>query len=97
MRRLRTPLRNDSKRLKVVENAINYFCLHRDHMCYPDFVAMGLPIGSGTIEDARQEPRTGSTKHSGWSRSGGQHVLDLRAYLKSGKWDSMWSALNRAA
>ena len=25
-----------------------------------------------------------------WSRPGGRHVLSLRTYLKSGRWDAMW-------
>ena len=99
MRRLRKALRKGSKRLKVVQNAIDYFCFHRDRMCYPDFVAMGLPIGSGNVESAAKNIVQARLKRSGmrWSRSGGQHVLDLRTYLQFGRWDSMWAVLTRAA
>jgi hypothetical protein len=99
MRRLRTSLRTGSRRRKVVDNAINYFSLHRDRMCYPDFVAMGLPIGSGAVESAAKNIVQARLKRSGmrWSRRGGQHVLDLRTYLKSSRWDSMWNVLTRTA
>ncbi len=99
MRRLRRTLRPDSKRSKVVKNAINYFCLHRTRMCYPDFVAMGLPIGSGNVESAAKNIVQARLKRSGmrWSRNGGQHVLDLRTYLKSGRWGHMWDVLKRVA
>lgn len=38
-------------------------------------------------------------KRSGmrWSREGGQHVLDLRTYLKSKRWAPMWDTLLEAA
>jgi len=99
MRRLKKALRKGSKRRKVVDNAIAYFCLHRDRMCYPEFVAMGLPIGSGNVESAAKNIVQARLKRSGmrWSRIGGQHVLDLRTYLKSGRWSFMWDVLNRVA
>jgi hypothetical protein len=99
MRRLRKKLRPGSKRSKVVANAINYFGLHRTRMCYPDFVAMGLPIGSGNVESAAKNIVQARLKRSGmrWSRDGGQHVLDLRTYLKSGRWSLMWDVLKKMA
>jgi len=99
MRRLKQKLQPNSKRSKVVKNAINYFCLHRTRMCYPDFVAMGLPIGSGNVESAAKNIVQARLKRSGmrWSIDGGQHVLDLRTYLKSGRWEYMWGVLKAAA
>ena len=98
MRRLRKTLHPDSKGSKVVENVINYFCFHRTRMCYADFSAMGLPIGSGNVESAAKNIVQARLKRSGmrWSRDGGQHVLDLRTYLKSGRWSSMWRVLKTA-
>ena len=97
MRRLQKTLRPDCKRSKVVANAINYFCFHRTRMCYLDFQAMGLPIGSGNVESAAKNIVQARLKRSGmrWSLDGGQHVLDLRTYLKSGRWSSMWKVLKR--
>ncbi|MFT4515234.1 MAG: hypothetical protein ACI91B_003948 [Planctomycetota bacterium] len=60
------------QRSKVVTNAINYFRLHRTRMCYPDFVAMGLPIGSGNVESAAKNIVQARLKRScmRWSRHG---------------------------
>jgi len=67
-------------------------------MCYADFKALGLPIGSGNVESAAKNIVQARLKRSGmrWSRDGGQHVLDLRTYLKSGRWSSMWRVLKAA-
>ena len=46
---------------------------------------------SATIAAAQ---RGAKTDHD--SREGGQHVLDLRAYLKSGRWAPMWPTLLKA-
>jgi len=99
MRRLKQKLQPNSQRSKVVTNAINYFCRHRTRMCYPDFVAMGLPIVLGNVESAAKNIVQARLKRSGmrWSIGGGQHVLDLRTYLKSGRWNSMWGVLKTAA
>jgi hypothetical protein len=83
----------------IVDNAIKYFRFHRDRMRYPDFIARGLPIGSGPVEAAAKNIVQARLKRSGmrWSRDGGQHVLDLRTFLKSGRWEPMWNTLTRAA
>ena len=68
-------------------------------MCYAEFAEMGLPIGSGNVESAAKNIVQARLKRSGmrWSRDGGQHVLDLRTYLKSGRWEIMWDTLQKAA
>ena len=30
-----------------------------------------------------------------WSRSGGQHILSLRTYVKSNRWNAMWTEYKR--
>lgn len=99
MLRYRKQLPAHSKRRNVVDNAIQYFRYHRDRMRYTDFIAQGLPIGSGPVESAAKNIVQARLKRSGmrWSHDGGQHVLDLRAFLKSGRWESMWSTVARAA
>lgn len=91
------PLGSDE--LKVVENAADYFGRHRERMRYADFIAPGLPIGSGPVESPAMNIVQARLKRSGmrWSREGGQHVLDLRAYLKSDRWEPMWNTLHQAA
>lgn len=66
---------------------------------YTDFIARGLPIGSGPVESAAKNIVQARLKRSGmrWSRDGGQHVLDLRTFLESGRWEPMWTTLAKAA
>lgn len=99
MCRYRTALAIGSQQRKVVSNAIAYFRLHRDRMRYASFISRGLPIGSGPVEAAAKNIVQARLKRSGmrWTREGGQHVLDLRSYLKSGRWETMWSTLKAAA
>jgi hypothetical protein len=87
------------KARRVVDNAIKYFRGHRDRMRYTEFIARGLPIGSGPVESAAKNIVQARLKRSGmrWSREGGQHVLDLRTYLKSERWAPMWNTLLEAA
>ncbi|RMF72968.1 MAG: ISKra4 family transposase [Planctomycetota bacterium] len=84
---------------KVVENAIEYCRFHKDRMRYAHFLERGFPIGSGPVEAAAKNIVQARLKRSGmrWSRAGGQHVLDLRAYLKSQRWESMWKIVVEAA
>jgi hypothetical protein len=84
---------------KIIRNALKYFLFHRDRLRYSTFAAMGLPIGSGPVESAAKVVVQARLKRSGmrWTREGGQHVLDLRAHLKSGRWEAMWQALSAAA
>jgi hypothetical protein len=99
MRRCRARLKAGSERWNVVDNAIDYFGKNRERMRYLEFLVAGLPIGSGPVEAAAKNIVQARLKRSGmrWSREGGQHVLDLRAYLKSGRWAPMWSTLLKAA
>lgn len=99
MRRSRHLTAINSKARNALDNVIEYFRFHRDRMRYSDFIALGLPIGSGPVESAAKNIVQARLKRSGmrWSRDGGQHVLDLRAFLKSGRWEPMWDTLMRAA
>jgi hypothetical protein len=99
LRRYRNRMTEQGKARRVVDNAIKYFRGHRDRMRYTEFIARGLPIGSGPVESAAKNIVQARLKRSGmrWSREGGQHVLDLRTYLKSERWAPMWNTLLEAA
>jgi hypothetical protein len=99
MLRYARTLKAGSARRQAVENAATYLHTHRERMQYADFVERGLPIGSGPVESAAKNLVQARLKRSGmhWTRSGGQHVLDLRAYLKSNRWEPMWNTLLNAA
>jgi hypothetical protein len=94
--RSRTPA---GKRRRILDNAIEYFRRHKRRMRYAEFLARGLPIGSGPVEAAAKNIVQARLKRSGmrWTRDGGQHVLDLRAFLKSDRWEPMWGTLLRVA
>lgn len=65
-------------------------------MTYAQFRRRGLPIGSGPVEAACKTLIKQRLCQSGmrWSSEGGQAILDLRAYIKSRRWDSMWKHYN---
>ena len=99
MQRYARTAKLSGERRKILRNAANYFRDHRDRMRYSDFIHRGLPIGSGPVESAAKNIVQARLKRSGmrWSRDGSQHVLDLRAHLKSGTWEPMWHVLRAAA
>lgn len=79
-----------------------YFKRNGDRMPYATFRKNGWPIGSGPIEAAAKTLVKTRLCRSGmrWTRSGGQHILNLRTYVKSNRWDSAWQhikQLERAA
>jgi len=70
-----------------------FFKRNKHMMTYAVFLKRGLPIGSGPVEAAAKTIVKQRMCRSGmrWSRTGGQHILTLRAHVKSGTWDRCWS------
>jgi hypothetical protein len=87
-------LRHGSARRKSVRRVVNYFRRNFHKMDYADFRAPGLPIGSGPVEAACKTLVGARLKRSGmrWSLLGGQHVLNLRVHVLSGRWHVFWRA-----
>lgn len=81
-------------RLKELQKELTFFKRNKQLMTYAEFRKRGFPIGSGPVEAAAKVLVKQRMCRSGmrWSRSGGQYVLTLRAYMKSGTWDEMWNA-----
>ena len=73
-----------------------FFANNASRMTYAQFRRRGLPIGSGPVEAACKTLIKQRLCQSGmrWSSEGGQAILDLRAYIKSGRWNSMWKHYN---
>lgn len=71
-----------------------FFARNKHHMTYAEFRKRGLPIGSGVVEAACKTLVKQRMGRSGmrWSRQGGQPILTLRAYVRSGRWDAFWNA-----
>jgi hypothetical protein len=87
------------KARKELDKQLNYFRSHVDKMQYADYVAAGLPIGSGVTEAGCKELIKARFCRSGmrWNRDSGAKVLQLRAIRLSDQWDSFWSKVMRYA
>ncbi len=80
-------------RRKTLATERTFFENNQDRMDYRRFRQRGWPIGSGPVEAAGKTLVKVRMCRSGmrWSRVGGQYVLSLRTYLKSERWNTMWS------
>lgn len=76
-----------------------FFVRNKHRMPYADFRSRGLPIGSGVVEAACKSLVKTRLCRSGmrWTRRGGQHILNLRAQIKSGRWEELWGAYKQLA
>jgi len=74
-----------------------FFARNGHRMDYARFRRSGWPIGSGPVEAACKSLVKTRLCRSGmrWSRSGGQHILSLRTYVKSDRWNAMWTQYKR--
>lgn len=73
-----------------------FFARNQRRMTYANFRRRGLPIGSGPVEAACKTLVKTRMCRSGmrWTRKGGQHILDLRTYVKSNRWEAFWTNYN---
>jgi len=89
-------LRKTHPRKERVTKELAYFRKHRNRMRYHQFVAEGLPIGSGVVEAACKTLVTQRMKQSGmrWGEDGGQAILTVRGWTQSGdRFDRAWALL----
>lgn len=87
------PLKKRSKTTKdLIARERTFFLRNQQKMTYADFRTRGLPIGSGPVEAACKTIVKTRLGRSGmhWSWQGGQGILQLRTYVKSGRWDAFW-------
>ncbi len=79
-------------RRTALETERTFFTRNEHRMDYAWFRENGWPIGSGPVEAACKSVVKTRLCRSGmrWSRAGGQHILSLRTYAKSNRWDAMW-------
>lgn len=82
---------NKSKK-KEMQKHLEYFKNHKNHMKYAGYIEKGWPIGSGVIEAACKSVVKQRMCRSGqrWSIKGGQAILDIRAVVKSDRWELFW-------
>lgn len=74
-----------------------YFRRNAARMPYATFGRNGWPVGSGPIEAACKTLVKTRLCRSGmrWSRKGGQHILTLRTYVKSNRWENAWPHIKK--
>jgi hypothetical protein len=79
-------------RREALQAEQTFFSRNGHRMEYARFRRNGWPIGSGPVEAACKCVVKTRLCRSGmrWSRSGGQHILSLRTYVKSDRWNAMW-------
>ncbi len=72
----------------AVQEARTYYTYHQRRMCYADYRARGLQIGSGTMESGGKQIATARLKQAGmiWSVVGARAVAAVRTWLKSDRW-----------
>ena len=82
-----------------LQGQINYFRTNRGRMDYRRYREHRLPIGSGTVESACKNVVGARLKGSGmiWSQPGAQGMLQLRAAVKSGRFQSDYERLLSAS
>ncbi len=82
-------------KIRGANSELRYFCNHRKMMNYGYFVKKGWPIGSGVVEAACKSIVKQRMCRSGqrWTIQGGQHILNLRTYVKSNRWNQFYDEL----
>ena len=91
--------RSPSKRAALQE-LLTYLENNQEHMDYPRYRALGLPIGSGQVEAQCKTLVGHRCKQAGmrnWTYAGAEALLRLRAAKYDGTFDGLWAAKLRLA
>ena len=90
-------VRLSKSRREALDTERTFFTRNEPRMDYARFREHGWPIGSGPVEAACKSVVKTRLCRSGmrWSRDGGQHILSLRTYVKSNRWNAMWKQYKR--
>lgn len=91
-----TRIRSAARR-EELRKQTTFFQRNKHRMRYAEFRRRGLPIGSGPVEAACKTLVKTRMCRSGmrWSRQGGENILDIRTYVKSGRWNSAWGEIKK--
>jgi hypothetical protein len=79
---------------QAVRAALSYFAHNRTRLRYAKFRALGLQIGSGSMESGCKQIGLERLKIAGarWSAAGARLVAKARAAYLSGQWDTVTAA-----
>ena len=77
---------------KALLNVADYFHHNRHRMRYDQYLALGLPIASGSVEGACKNLIKDRMERSGmrWTESMAEAIVKLRAIYLSGDFDVYW-------
>lgn len=80
---------------KVVSEHLEYLEKRRDQIRYAEFIAAGLPIGSGIVESANKLVVEARLKGAGmhWERGHVNPMVALRNVVCSDRWDEAWALI----
>jgi hypothetical protein len=83
----------DAAQRLEINKAANYFEVNRERMRYSRFCAMGLFVGSGTVEAGCKSLVAQRLKQSGmrWRVRGGAAIIRLRCQEASNRWEELWA------
>jgi hypothetical protein len=77
---------------QAVRRTVGDYQRNRPYMHDDDYLARGMPIGTGVVEGACGHLVKDRMEPSGmrWTKAGAQAVLDLRAVRINGHWEAYW-------
>ena len=79
---------------------MTYLENNQQHMDYPRYRALGLPIGSGEVEAQCKTLVGARCKQAGmrrWTYRGAEAILRLRAARQDGSFNALWNRKLRLA
>ena len=84
----------DAPMQAAYDDALTYFGNHWERMKYPEYLARGWQIGSGSVESACKNVVNQRLSMGGmrWGESGADAVAHLRALFRSeeSQWEAFW-------
>ena len=93
MRRSATKRHLSARQRDPLDTCANYLLKYQGYLAYDQYLAAGLPIGSGVIEGACRHLVKDRLALTGarWRLRGAEAVLRLRALRASGDFDEYWT------
>lgn len=85
-------LQQEHPQLGVITTSLKYLSKRQNQMNYPQFIAQGLPIGSGSVECANKVVVEARLKGPGmhWARHNVDPMLALRNLACNDRWEQVW-------
>ena len=87
-------------RREGLQELVTYLENNQQHMDYPRYRALGLPVGSGQVEAQCKTLVGARCKQAGmrnWTYPGAEAILRLRAARQDGSFEELWSQKLRPA